>query len=132
METDKQILLKIDREFSEMSKAKGSLEAFYTYMAFDGIVLPKKGLPIRKDVYEDALRQQESGKQTTILTWEPLLADISKSADLGYTHGKYKLIKIGQSGTQDTTYGYYITVWKRQSDGNWKFVFDTGNEIEDK
>jgi ketosteroid isomerase-like protein len=25
-------------------------------------------------------------------------------------------------------YGTYISIWKKQSDGNWKFVLDSGNE----
>ena len=31
-------------------------------------------------------------------------------------------------GKQEKTYGHYISIWKKQPDGSWKFVFDTGNE----
>ena len=129
-EKEKQSLLEVDREFSELSVKKGTLEAFYTYMADDGIVLPKQRHPIHKEVYKEALSQREPGRGTTILTWEPLLADVAQSADLGYTHGKYQLVSSESTGNQDTTSGYYITVWKKQTDGSWKFVFDTGNEIK--
>ena len=43
VENEKQRLLQIDLEFSKLSVEKGSLEAFYRYMADDGIVLPRKG-----------------------------------------------------------------------------------------
>jgi ketosteroid isomerase-like protein len=30
---------------------------------------------------------------------------------------------------KDTTiFGTYTSIWKKQSDGTWKFVLDTGNE----
>jgi hypothetical protein len=80
VEKEKQRLLQIDLEFSKLSVEKGSVEAFYRYMADDGIVLPRKGHPIRKDIYKEALSQRKPGNGTTILTWEPILADVTQSA----------------------------------------------------
>jgi len=46
---------------------------------------------------------------------------------MGYTYGVYKV------ATADTTLmGTYLNVWRKQDDGKWKFVIDTGNPGIDK
>lgn len=125
----KEELMNVDRAFSKLSIEKGNVEAFYHYMADDGIVLPQKGHPVNKNRYREIIAREKAEEDETILTWEPIMADVSESTDIGYTHGKYELITTDSTGTKNVTYGYYITVWKKQTDGSWKFVFDTGNEL---
>lgn len=52
------------------------------------------------------------------LVWWPLWAGISRSGDLGFTTGPYTF--DGKPG------GYYFTVWAKQPDGGWKWLFDGG------
>jgi ketosteroid isomerase-like protein len=52
------------------------------------------------------------------LVWWPLWAGIARSGDLGFTTGPYTL--DGKPG------GYYFTVWARQPDGTWRWLFDGG------
>ncbi len=51
------------------------------------------------------------------MTCEPVKDEMSRSADLGYTYGKYA---AGQSAAES---GYYLRVWKRQA-GEWKLAVD--------
>jgi ketosteroid isomerase-like protein len=61
---------------------------------------------------------------TVQLTWEPEGGDISTSGELGYTYGIYEL-----KGSNDVVErGTYVTIWKKQEDGKWKFVLDSGNQ----
>jgi ketosteroid isomerase-like protein len=56
------------------------------------------------------------------LSWKPLKAEISKSGDIGYTYGIYELI------LPDTTLnGTYVNIWKKENDGEWKFVLNSNN-----
>ena len=56
------------------------------------------------------------------LTWNPGGGEIATSDNLGYTYGIYKL------ATKDTIFrGTYVSIWKKQKDGKWKFVLDSGN-----
>jgi len=119
---DIHILMDVDRAFSKMSSEKGIFEAFKFY-ADDGAVL-----------YRD-LQPPFSGKQAIIelmenstgtLVWEPFKAEISQSRDLGYTLGKYEYTTANENGDEKKSYGYYVSIWKRQEDGNWKYVFDSG------
>jgi ketosteroid isomerase-like protein len=55
-------------------------------------------------------------------------ADISSSGDLGYTFGNWQIFVKGGPTSKDTTiYGNYISIWKKQADGSWKYELDGGN-----
>jgi ketosteroid isomerase-like protein len=63
-------------------------------------------------------------KSNARLTWYPILADVSQSGDLGYTTGPWTSF---QNDRPHTT-GEYITVWRKQPDGKWKFAIGMGVE----
>ena len=69
----------------------------------------------------DFLSQVNDSSYT--LTWSPAGAGIATSEDLGYSYGIYKL------ELKDTVLrGTYVSIWKKQKDGTWKFILDSGNE----
>jgi ketosteroid isomerase-like protein len=47
---------------------------------------------------------------------------------MGYTYGIYTVEMDSPEGTVVTKEGTYATIWKKDKDGNWKFVLDTGNQ----
>jgi ketosteroid isomerase-like protein len=61
------------------------------------------------------------------LSWHLDKAGVSKSGDLGYTSGTYKFTFKDPSGKPATDNGKYLTVWKKQTDGSWKVLFDMFN-----
>ena len=117
----KQEMINTDIAFSDYSNKHGMKKAFIEYIDDDGVLLRPDHLPIVGADAIDFLTQQNDSSYT--LTWEPSFAAISSSADLGYTYGIYKL------EMKDTvSRGTYVSIWKKQPDGKWKFVLDTGNE----
>jgi len=126
----KKELIEVDKEFSTLSAERGTAEAFYHYMAEDGVVLPQKRNPVSKNQYKKEVEKAAHEERRSILTWEPEFADVSLRGDIGYTYGKYKLTSTDSGDKKNTIFGYYVTIWKKQADGKWKFVFDTGNKIE--
>ena len=58
------------------------------------------------------------------LVWEPDFIDVSVAGDLAYTYGKFTYTSITESGDTLTSKGIFHTVWKRQEDGSWKYVWD--------
>ena len=120
---EKSSLLKTDQAFSDLSVAKGMKAAFIEYIDSNGVLLRSGHLPIIGADAIDFLIQQDDTEYT--LNWQPQNAFVSKSADLGYTYGVYAL----QPSVIDTViYGTYVSIWKKQEDGKWKFVLDSGNE----
>ena len=75
---------------------------------------------------QDILLQIITNRNIVVrLIWKPLNVFISESADLAYTYGTYTLtIKNDTSETKGT----YVSIWKKQENGTWKWVLDTGNE----
>jgi len=119
-------LFKIDREFSKVSEEKGMAFAFDHFQADSAIMLRNKRAPIVGRESINALyKNLPDGAR---LTWEPIYGDISGSGDLGYTIGSWSFELVDSTGEQNLGKGNYITIWKRQADGSWKYVFDTGTE----
>lgn len=114
-------IINADRAFSDMSRQVGMKKAFLEYIDNEGILLRPNHLPVVGAEAIDFLSLLNDTAYT--LTWKPAKAEIAKSGELGFSYGIYELT------TKDTTLkGTYITIWKKQSNGAWKFVLDSGNE----
>ena len=57
------------------------------------------------------------------LDWRPEFAGMAASGDLGWTSGPWRL-ETGVEG--ETVHGTYLTVWRRQPDGSWRWAIDIG------
>lgn len=120
---DKKELMDADRQFSKMSEEKGMKTAFIEFIDSNGVLLRPSRLPIIGANAIDYLAQLNDADFK--LTWQPNNGEISISGDLGYTYGIYAMQQL----SKDTIiYGTYTSIWKKQQDGKWKFVLDSGNE----
>ena len=120
---EQESLLDADRSFSDLSVKKGMKNAFIEYIDSNGVLLRPKKMPIVGANAIDYLIQLNDTSYK--LNWEPQHAFVAKSGDLGYTYGLYAV----HPNARDTViYGTYVSIWKKQKDGSWKFVLDTGNE----
>lgn len=112
-----------DEQFSLLSKQKGVQYAFLHYIDSAGALLRPNSYPIIGADAWHHLQNQPDGNFT--LTWQPQYAAVAASADLGYTFGTYTLTP---ANTDSSSHGTYVTIWKKQTNGQWKFVLDSGNE----
>jgi len=116
-------MLDADRAFSHMSEEKGMKNAFLEYIDSNGVLLRPKHPPlVGADAIDFLIRQNDSN---FVLKWEPKGGTVARSGELGYTYGVYSL---RPSGKDTLMYGNYVSIWKKQSDGSWKYVLDSGNE----
>ncbi len=114
-------LLQTDADFAEMAREKGYRKAFMDYMDDDAVLLRDNYLPI---LGGDAVRYVNSMNDTTFtVDWSPQAGDVSASGDLGFTYGVYDL----RTDTERQT-GTYVTVWRKNKDGKWKYVLDAGTQ----
>jgi ketosteroid isomerase-like protein len=63
------------------------------------------------------------------LTWTPTRGEVVGAGDLGYTTGRSVFRTRGRDGAMVERHGEYLTVWRRQRDGSWKVIFDTGSTL---
>jgi ketosteroid isomerase-like protein len=123
-------LMEVDRAFCQAAVAKGRTAAFLEYMAPEGVIYPWQGTPIEGiDRFQELAEQAGKGIAEPTFMWEPLFAEVAESGELGYTLGRYTATLDGPEGPQLVRRGHYVTIWKKQEDGSWKFVFDSGNQI---
>lgn len=122
LNADPQVLMEADLAFSDYSVQHGFQKAFVEF-AHDSVVLLKPNqMPI---VGKQSLVESYSGRTDSnlVLTWKPAKALIAESGELGYTYGFWTFV-----ASSDTSHGTYLTIWKKNSDGQWKFIADTGND----
>jgi ketosteroid isomerase-like protein len=116
-------LMQVDQQFAKMAADSGIGQAFAFFAADSAAMLRRGSAPI---VGRDAIRELYTDTTGAVLRWAPYFADIAASGDLGYTLGKSQFIYKDSTGAEKTSHGYYVTIWKRQPDGSWKYVLDTG------
>ena len=120
---DKSEMIEADRAFSKLSEDKGVKAAFIEYIDSNGVLLRPNSMPfVGADAIDCISRENDTSYS---MTWEPMGGSVAKSGDLGYTFGVYLLKFKNKDSVQK---GTYVSVWKKQADGKWKFVVDSGNE----
>ena len=112
-------LVRAENEFCRQAAVIGIPEAFVANMAEQSFN-PGAGSLTRAEYAAGA----NAGSKSDKLTWLPLMVDVSGDGTLGYTWGKYEFTGTGSDGQPRTGSGIYLSIWKRQADGSWKFVYD--------
>jgi ketosteroid isomerase-like protein len=112
-----------DEAFSAMSKSKGLRTAFFEFIDSNGVILRPNTLPLAGGDAMDFITQSNDTSLT--MTWQPKEVMVAASGELGYSYGVYA---VQQKGEDSVTYGSYVTIWKRQPNGKWKFILQSGNE----
>ena len=122
----KKEIMNVDKDFSNLSAQKGFQNAFLAYASDDVVLFRQNNYPV---IGKGNLKKLYDSRPKTdiILTWEPLKADVSSDAFLGYSYGKWVQTGKDSLGKEEKNFGVYVTIWKKQSDNSWKFVLDGGN-----
>ena len=118
----KKELIQVEHDFATMAKEKGMAEAFLAFAADDAVLNRNDKLSKGKKAMKSYFEQQTLSNIQ--LAWEPDFVDVAASGDLGYTYGKYTFSATNSNGDPIQATGIFHTVWKRQKDGSWKFVWD--------
>jgi ketosteroid isomerase-like protein len=115
-------LVEAERAFAKMGAEKGIRESFLAYFAEDGINFQPHPIKTR----EAFLKQPAPTRpQPFTLNWEPIYADVSNAGDLGYNTGPFWITDKSPQ-QRPPQYGYFFSIWKKQSDGQWKVALDAG------
>ncbi len=116
------LLFRLEAEFAQAVAEHGHA-AFVSYFAEDGVELDDGGGITTRD----QIAKQPAWPEGTSLSWTPVRGDMAASGDLGYTYGNYIFKSKNKDGKIVSSYGKYISVWKKQNDGSWKVAVDMGN-----
>jgi ketosteroid isomerase-like protein len=118
-------LRQLEGEFMKTAAERGSV-GYMSFYADDAVEVPNGG-PIIQGKVNIAKGMGFLDQKDNHLTWTPVGADISASADLGYTYGTFEFRSIDKDGKPVVEHGKYTSIWKKQQNGSWKVVLDMGN-----
>jgi ketosteroid isomerase-like protein len=104
-----------ERAFAADAPSMGIAGSFNKWSTPDAILIGGGQVLRVGEAYPDGPRPADE----PLLEWWPNFAGISRSGDMGFTTGG---VQLGGRRT-----GHYFTVWKRQPDGGWKWVYDGGS-----
>ena len=120
-------LLAVDRAFADAARRDGIRAAFLAYAAPDATMFRDGVGPIGGPAGGvEAIAKTFDGAPPATLEWQPEEAIAAAGGDLGYTWGCWRYTP--QQGDAKPLVGHYLTVWRRQPDGRWRWLADIGND----
>ena len=118
-QTPRQAVLAAESSLVEQVAKNGMKSAFLTTAAPTAMAVENGKL-----VEAQAAWSARPAKPNTRLTWYPLLADVAQTGDLAYTTGPWTLLQNERAQAA----GEYVTLWRKQPDGQWKYVVNMNIE----
>lgn len=109
-----------ERAFAADGLALGIKRSFLKHSADDAIILQPD--PVNAHEIMGQMPDPEPGAKLPALVWWPLWAGMARSGEFGFTTGPFRF--------NDKPIGHYFTVWKKQPDGSWKWIFDGGVDAD--
>lgn len=116
MTTDAAPVVAAERAFAADFPAMGLAGSFSKWSTPDAVIINGGQARTSAELFTGAPTVRQPGEP--LIEWWPVFAGVSMSGDLGFTTGP-----AAQDGNR---YGHYFTVWKRQPDGRWLWVYDGG------
>ena len=112
-----------EKDFQKMTVDKGIGEAFWFYADSNATIKRENdtlvhGKEAIRNYYAAPFYAQAS------VTWSPDFTEASQDGSFGYTYGNYTWQSKDSSGKVTEFKGVFHTVWKKQADGSWKYVWD--------
>lgn len=119
----KEEIAKAEKNFEKMVAEKGIAEAFTFFADSNAVIKRSEDSLIRGKTNIQNYYADDYYKTATV-SWTADFIEVSKEGDLGYTYGKYTWQKKDSSGNLNESHGIFHTVWKKQKDGSWRYVWD--------
>ena len=112
----------VESEFQQMT-GTGSIAEAFRFFAADDAVLNRDNILVEGKEAIYAFYDQKRYENVQV-TWAPDKVVVSESGDLACSYGKYQWEVVDEEGEKQRLTGIYMTVWKRQPDGSWRYIWD--------
>jgi ketosteroid isomerase-like protein len=113
-------LREAERGFSKAAAAYGRKAAFAEYLAENSVIFTSEWINNGKEYWK------KMKATPVILKWEPEFMDISAGRDFGISMGPWESQEY-RPYTKALSSGYFLSVWQKQNDGQWKVILDAGS-----
>lgn len=119
-------LLAADAAWLKAYQMKDAAAAAAFYDKVGAMLAPNRPLLTGKDAIAEFIAKSFQFRDYHI-SWHANKAEVAQSGELGYTSGIYEMSFRKLRGGLFFDKGKYLMVWKRQTDGAWKVLFDVSN-----
>jgi ketosteroid isomerase-like protein len=113
------LLIEEEKAFAAKAEATDVPTAFLAYLDSSGVIFNGEGAVNGVAEYSKA---PKGGKD--LLKWYPLIAQVSREGDMGFTSGPFQF--IAERGQDAVGSGYFFSVWKKNAAGRFKVMLDGG------
>jgi ketosteroid isomerase-like protein len=121
-QTPLQEMIQTEHAFARMAAEQNTRDAFLAYIADDGLLFRPGAVNGKKWMLDHPTPPSD---KRPLLAWQPVLGMVAASGDFGFTTGPWQS-KPDINDAKPSAYGQFVTVWKKQPDGSWKFAVDLG------
>ena len=111
-----------EEAFCAMAERDGVKAAFLAFAAEDAVLNRQGRIVAGREAIAKYFDEQPT--HDVKLRWQPEFVDASPDGKLGYTFGPFTYTALDAAGKKLESSGVFHTVWRRQPDGSWKFVYD--------
>jgi ketosteroid isomerase-like protein len=112
-----------ENDFKNLALTKGISEAFYTFADDNADIKRENDTLIRGKENIKKYYSNPKFKKASV-TWKPDFVEVSKDGEMAFTYGKYIWTVKDSIGNKKDFKGVFHTVWKKQKDASWKYVWD--------
>lgn len=114
----RQRIFETEKSFEKLVAEKGIRDGFIEYLSPVGIMFMPEAVNARE-------AWSKRPVTAAALTWNPIWIDVSANGVLAYSVGNSR---FRRNGKDDPTvvYGHYLSIWLRQSNGEFRAALDTG------
>ena len=116
-------VFKAENDFKNLSLTKGISEAFYTFADSNAVIKRENDTLIHGKENIKKYYSNQKFKKASV-TWKPDFVEVSTDGAMAFTYGKYIWTVEDSLGNKKDFKGVFHTVWKKQKDGSWKYVWD--------
>lgn len=113
-----QKIVDTEKEFEKMVAEKGIKAGFIEFMAPSGVIFRPGPVNARESF---ATRPDSPA----VLLWNPVWIEVSSNGLLAYSVGN-SIFKPKGKDDPNEIYGHYISIWSRQTNGEYRALLDTG------
>ena len=127
LDAERAALLQADKDWAAAAIEANDIDRIVSFWTDDAQVYAP-GDPILDG--KEAIRAMVAGSMEIpgfSIQWEPVEVVIAPGGEMGYTTGKTTFTAPGDDGQLVTSHARYLTVWRKESDGQWRCVVDMWN-----
>lgn len=118
-----QQIFKVEKDFNNLCQSKGIAEAFYTFADSNAVIKRENDTLIKGKENIKAYYSNTKYKNATV-SWKPDSAEVSEDCTMVSTYGNYVWRVTDSMGNKKEFHGVFHTVWKKQKNGSWKYIWD--------